>query len=77
MIAPRNTSYNSREMDKEGTVQAVLALLSQRQPVSIPRWVCDVCGMIHTGATPLACESCGNELLTQQSDLHCEMNSHW
>lgn len=77
MIAPRNTRYNSTEMNEERTMQAVYALLRQRQPVSIPRWVCDVCGMIHLGAAPLACDSCGNELLTQRVDTHCEMNNHW
>lgn len=77
MIAQRNTSYNPIEMNGEGTVRAVLASLGQRHSVSILRWDCDVCGMIHLGQTPLACDSCGSELLTQQSDIHLEMNNRW
>lgn len=77
MIAPEHTTSNAIEINEEGTVQAVLALLSQRQVTRIPRWVCDVCGMIHIGSTPLTCESCGSECLTQQADTHCEMNNHW
>lgn len=77
MIAPGNTSFNSMEMNEEETMQSVLILLSQRKPVGLLRWVCDVCGMIHIGATPLACESCGNELLTLRPAIHCEMSNHW
>jgi rubrerythrin len=77
MIAPGNTSHKTTEINEESRMRAVLALLDQRETGSIPRWVCDLCGMIHLGATPLACDSCGNELLTQQADIHCEMNNHW
>jgi rubrerythrin len=77
MIAQRNTSYNPMEINEEGTIQAVLALLSQRHPVSVPRWDCDVCGMIHTGQMPLECDSCGSRALSRQADLHHEMNNHW
>lgn len=77
MIAQRNTSYNSMEMNDEGTIQAVLALLNQRRLVSISRWDCDVCGMIHTGQMPFRCDSCGSSALSRQSDIHHEMNNHW
>ena len=77
MIAPRPTSYNPVEINYEGTLQAVLALLNQKQVVSVPRWDCEVCGMIHMGAQPAECDSCGNSTLSQQPDIHCEMNSHW
>lgn len=77
MIAQRTTSYNPMGMNKEGTIQAVMALLSQRRPVDAPRWDCDVCGMIHMGQMPLACESCGSESLSRQSVIHHEMNNHW
>ncbi len=76
MIAPGNTSHQTNETPSN-TRQAVLALLEHRQPVCIPRWSCDVCGMLHTGTIPLKCDSCGSELLSQQPEMHCEMNSHW
>ena len=77
MIAQRNTSYNPMEINQEGAMQTVLALLSQRSTVSLARWDCDVCGMIHMGQPPLACDSCGSEQLTQHSAIHVEMNNHW
>jgi rubrerythrin len=77
MIAQRNTSYNPIEINEEGTIHTILALLSQRPRVSLSRWDCDVCGMIHMGQPPLTCDSCGSELLTQQPDIHVEMNNHW
>jgi rubrerythrin len=77
MIAQRNTSYSSAAINEEETMQAVLALLSQRHPVGVPRWDCETCGMIHLGPMPLKCESCASESLSRQSDLHCEMNNHW
>jgi rubrerythrin len=75
MIA--HTSYNPMEINEDGTIQAVLAMLSQRHVVSIPRWDCEVCGMIHLGSAPETCESCGSTILAQHSDIHCEMNNHW
>lgn len=77
MIAQRITSHNPIEINQEGTLKAVLALLNHRQPVSVPRWVCEGCGMIHMGTMPRECDSCGNETLIQQADIHCEMNNHW
>ncbi len=77
MIAQRNTSYNSTEINEERTMQAVLALLSQRHAVCLARWDCEACGMIHIGQMPQACDSCGNEQLAPQSDIHREINNHW
>lgn len=77
MLAPKHTSYDPLEINAEGTIQAVMALLNQKEPMSISRWFCEVCGMIHLGITPLACDSCGHEHLTQQADTHWEMNSRW
>lgn len=76
MIAQRTTSYNPMEINQEGTMYTLMALLQQSR-VSLSRWDCDVCGMIHMGQAPLACDSCGSELLTQQPDIHIEMNNHW
>jgi rubrerythrin len=77
MIAQRSTSYNPMEMSEEGTLHAILALLNQRPRTSLSRWDCDVCGMIHMGTAPKACDSCGSKALTQQPDIHIEMNNHW
>lgn len=77
MIAQRNTSSTPVVINGEETLQAVMALLSQRPPTGALRWDCDICGMIHTGQLPLACESCGSTSLSRQSVLHREMNSHW
>lgn len=77
MIAQRHTSYNPMEINQEGALHAILALLNQRPQVRLSRWDCDVCGMIHMGQPPLNCDSCGSEQLSQQPDIHVEMNNHW
>lgn len=77
MIAQRTTNHRPAETGERGYFQAALALLSQRRAVSIPRWICEVCGMVHMGQMPLACDSCGNHTLSQQADIHQEMNNHW
>ncbi|HEX7737238.1 MAG TPA: hypothetical protein VF458_20500 [Ktedonobacteraceae bacterium] len=77
MIAQRHTSYNPMEINQEGTMHTIMALLHQRSRVNLSRWDCDVCGMIHMGQAPLTCDSCGSELLSQQADIHVEMNNHW
>jgi rubrerythrin len=76
MIAQRGTSYNSIDVQQEGAMRTIQAMLNQRSE-ALSRWDCDVCGMIHTGQMPLTCDSCGSELLTQQDDSHREMNSRW
>ncbi|HEY1351053.1 MAG TPA: hypothetical protein VGF67_15650 [Ktedonobacteraceae bacterium] len=77
MIAQRTTSATPAVMNGEETIQAMMALFSQQHPAGALRWDCNVCGMIHTGPLPLACESCGSRSLSRQSTLHCEMNNHW
>jgi rubrerythrin len=45
---------------------------------NVQRWVCEVCGMIHTGSVPEACDSCGSNVsLVQLPDFRTEINSHW
>lgn len=77
MIAQRNINQNAMEINEKGTMQAILAALSQKPMAHTPRWDCEVCGMIHLGSMPLACDSCGSKLLVCQSHIHREMNSHW
>lgn len=77
MITHRNTSYHPRDINNEEAIQAILALFSAKQTTNVARWICEECGMIHMGSRPLACDSCGHKHLTQQADLHWEMNARW
>ncbi len=77
MIAPRDSSSHSIKLDPERAQASILTFYNRRQPATTPRWVCEVCGMIQPGITPLLCDSCGSEHLYQQADLHREMNNHW
>jgi rubrerythrin len=55
---------------------AVQTVLLQNRAVMIYRWECEVCGMVHTGPMPAACDSCGKEgSLVHQPDLHQEMTA--
>jgi rubrerythrin len=74
MIAQRTGTIRHRA--KSNAVQEAMNVLAHSR-VTIRRWVCEVCGMVHTGAAPHECESCGVSALVQQPDLHREMSSHW
>lgn len=76
MIAQKTTTTRSVARSNDAAVQEAIELLT-RTHVQVRRWVCEVCGMVHTGTAPDACDSCGASALIQQSDLHREMSSHW
>jgi rubrerythrin len=46
--------------------------------MAVQRWVCEVCGMIHTGSAPRACESCGSATsIVHLTDFRTEIGSRW
>lgn len=60
----------------EDAVKEAMMVISQRPAVQ--RWVCEVCGMVHTGSAPAACDSCGvTDALVRQADTHREIHSRW
>jgi len=75
MIAQKSiTTYLSP--DHNAAVAEAMRLLSQQ--TTVQRWVCEVCGMVHTGSAPDACDSCGaDNALRQQADTHREIHSRW
>ncbi len=76
MIAQRTKTNNGVVRSDEATVQAAVKLLTQNRSVMIYRWECEVCGMVHTGLKPPACDSCGKEgSLVHQPDTHLETTS--
>lgn len=76
MIAQRAKITDNRTQSNEVAVREAMQLLTKRP--SIQQWVCEVCGMIHTGAAPGACDSCGaSSSLVQHLEVCREMNSRW
>jgi rubrerythrin len=76
MIAQRTITTTSVVQNSQTAVQEAMRLLVTR--TTAQRWVCEVCGMVHTGTTPHECDSCGTTTaLVQQAELHREMNSRW
>ncbi len=65
--------------DLAAVLEAMRVLEQHRSnKTNAQRWVCEVCGMIHTGSAPEACDSCGSNIsLVQLSDFRTEINSHW
>ncbi len=61
-------------------VEEAMRVLEQHRSnkMNVQRWVCEVCGMIHIGSAPEACDSCGSNVsLVQLSDFRREINSRW
>jgi rubrerythrin len=76
MIAQRTKTNNVVVTGDDATVQAAVKLLTQKQKIATYRWVCEVCGMIHTGAVPTSCDSCGANAssIVHLADFRTEMN---
>ena len=74
MIAQRTKTNNGVVSSYDATVQTSIKLFPQNRALMFYRWECEVCGMVHTGLMPAACDSCGKEgSLVHQPDLHLEM----
>lgn len=76
MSTQRTMTITSVIHNSGAAVQEAMMLLAARRTTQ--RWVCEACGMVHTGAAPEMCDSCGlATALVQQAELHREMNSRW
>ncbi len=65
-----------RAFTTDNAVQEAMHILAETKPAY--RWVCESCGMVHTGHLPSACDSCGSaHALVQDHDSPREMNSRW
>ena len=41
-------------------------------------WACEVCGMVHIGSVPDACDSCGvADAFVPRVDVHSEIGNRW
>lgn len=76
MMIQRAITTDTVTSSHSAAVQEAMHILSERKPAY--RWVCEVCGMLHTGSVPGACDSCGssNSLVQDQASPR-EMNSRW
>jgi rubrerythrin len=78
MIAQGKSTNDVVDLSEVATVQAVMDLLSRRPTSLSSRWICETCGMIHTGPAPTSCESCGGSVsLAHPDDIPREMGSRW
>ena len=76
MIAQRTITSTFKVGNNTAVVEEAMRLLAKKTTAS--RWVCERCGMIHTGTVPDACDSCGSTAsLVEQAALHREMHSRW
>ena len=74
MITQHMITTDNKIQNNEAAVHEAMRLLASRS--SSRHWVCEVCGMLHTGATPDACDSCGvSSALVQHHNICREMNS--
>lgn len=76
MVAQRIYTNEAVHMSEEATVQTITQSFSRQPALLTYRWVCETCGMIHSGSAPTSCESCGNDLShSHQNEIRCEMGS--
>ena len=74
------TETDSVSHGETPVIQEAITVLNlyQAHRTIAQRWVCEVCGMIHTGTVPDACESCGSTTaIVQLQNLRSEINSRW
>ncbi|GAC1566557.1 MAG: hypothetical protein NVS3B14_09880 [Ktedonobacteraceae bacterium] len=79
MIAQSKSTSRVVVISDDATVQEAVTLLTRHSTAIAYRWICECCGMIHTGPAPAQCESCGKEEVTlaHENDLPREMTTHW
>jgi rubrerythrin len=79
MIAQRKLTNKAVVKSDDAAVQAAVSLLTRRPTTISYRWICECCGMIHTGPAPASCESCGGQEVTlaHEADLPREMGTRW
>ena len=78
MIAQRKLTNRAVVKSDDAAVQAAVTLLTRRPTAISYRWICECCGMVHTGSAPAECESCGKEVArAHDADIPREMGPHW
>ncbi|HVB75538.1 MAG TPA: hypothetical protein VNE38_18480 [Ktedonobacteraceae bacterium] len=78
MIAQRKPTNKDVVKSDDATVQAAVTLLTRRPTAISYRWLCECCGMVHSGSAPAQCESCGKEVtLAHETVLPREMGTRW
>ncbi len=78
MITDRRKTATIVTTHDKAIVEEAMRLLQQGRPTrtAVQRWVCEACGMVHTGSAIEACDSCGKTTtLVRQPDFHIEMRS--
>ena len=79
MIAQRKLTNKAVVKSDDAAVQAAVSLFTRRPTIIAYRWICECCGMVHTGSVPASCDSCGSQdvMLARESDLPREMGTRW
>lgn len=74
MIAQRSTTKVNRT-----AVQEAISVVQQfrTRSMTVQHWVCETCGMPHSGNLPESCDSCGASDLAPQQEQRPEIGSRW
>lgn len=68
------TTTTAATRDHRSAVQEAVRVL--QMTTTVWRWVCEVCGMMHSGSALSACDSCGVDgALVAESNFNREMGS--
>lgn len=75
MVAQNTITSKTIVQNNSSVIDEAVMVASTRKRIEPQRWVCEVCGMVHTGIRPTACDSCGaSTAIVQKPDQHIEMS---
>ncbi len=75
MIAQRIVTTRALPQHNKTLQRDTLRPLTPEAAVVVQRWVCEICGMVHTGNQPHACDGCGvTHALVQQREIRQEIS---
>jgi len=74
MVAQNTITSKTIVHNNNSVIDEAVRVASTGKKIGPQRWVCEVCGMVHTGTRPVACDSCGaSTAIVQKPDQHIEM----
>lgn len=77
-MTAQRTMTRGATKEMYAAIRDAFTTLETHVPLQRLVWTCEICGMVHSGASPKACDSCGaTNALALRQDTRPEINSRW